>query len=180
MMDTSKIAKLTRIANRRRVASTLLEVILVLPLLLILLCAVAQFGLFQSNQQSLEVASRAGGLVAAELPLNNTGPVPQDVLDAVTQTLRASRILGATENIEDVGSVRLDHNYNGPIPAIATLESGVVTCDRADVDFPRRRMVMVSVCIEATRLTPNCLAYFGVDFSNRFVSSFALYRIEDT
>ena len=157
----------------RRRAASLLEIILGLPLLLMVLFAVAQFGLLQSNQQSLKMASRAGALVAAELNVVPGEPMPGEVLDAVNEVLRQSGLIGSSEFIELIGGVQLNHNLAGGDVLVAGMG-----CNPPAIPYPDRPYVQVTVCLEATRLAPNTLSILGINFSNRFVSMSSLHRHE--
>lgn len=167
---------LSRAKMPRRNGSSLLEIILGLPILLILLLAVVQFGLLQSNQQALHLASRQAALVAAELPLPQSGPVPTEVVDAVNVVLREHGVLGSNETILTLGGVRIDHSADAPVGS--WLESGVNPVDPPPTTYPPREFVQVTVSVEATRLAPNTLAFFGIDYSGRYASQTSLFRHE--
>ncbi len=157
----------------RRRAASLLEIILGLPVILIVLFAVAQFGLLQSNQQSLKMASRAGALAASELNILPGDPLPAEVLEAVNQVLQKTGLIGTGEQIDAVGGVQLNHNINGGDVAFAGM-----ACDPPVTTYPSRTYVQVTVCLEATRLAPNTMSILGINFSNRYVSMTSLYRHE--
>ena len=162
---------ITRVQLQRR-AATLLEVILGLPILLILLCGIVEFGLLFSNMQKLEIASRTGASVASQLNLPlappPATPVPAAVQDAITSSLEGTGITAS-----DV-KIRLEYNYDSSNPNIAgtteQLVSGLLVCPAPSVPaVPSlgRPYVRVTVCAKTTDLAPNCLAIFGLDFSNR-------------
>jgi Flp pilus assembly protein TadG len=169
----------TQSLHRRRAVVTL-ELILVLPLFLIALMAIAQFGLLLSNEQYLSEASRAGAQVASDI----TGisevdgaSVPSTVLDAVSVPL--SRIGIANY------SVRLEHNIDTSIPITnptVVLKSSVGTgptnspAPAAVALSPNRTYVRVTVCVRTTELTPNLLNTFGVNFSTRVSDETTLRR----
>lgn len=172
--------------SKRRAAS-LLEIIIGLPIVLILLLAVVQFGLLQSNQQTLKMASRAGALVAAELAIDGTETEPDaSIVDAIDEVLRHGGILDFSETIETVGDVQLnyvvyDFDNEDAIDDVIYLNAG---CDPPPVDgyvdypYPNYYYVQVTICIPATRLTPNTMACFGVDYSGRNAVMTSLYRHE--
>lgn len=166
--------------SKRRAAS-LLEIIIGLPIVLILLLAVVQFGLLQSNQQTLKMASRAGALVAAELVIDGSESEPDaSIVDAIDEVLRHGGILDFNESIDTVGDVQLNYVvYNpgmmGPIDDEISLNSG---CDPPATIYPDYYYVQVTICIPATRLAPNAMACFGVDFSGRDAIMTSLYRHE--
>lgn len=170
----------SRAFQAKRRAASLLEIILGLPLLLILLLAVVQFGMLQSNQQVLHMASRQAALVAAELAFEPTGPVPAQVVDAVNLVLRENGVLGEEESVLAWGGIRVDHSVaassEDTLPFV--LESGENPAPPPLTDYPRQPFVQVTVTIEATRLAPNTLKVFGIDFENRYVSQTSLYQHE--
>ncbi|MEW4456205.1 TadE/TadG family type IV pilus assembly protein [Bremerella sp. JC817] len=169
----------TRKMKRR--AASLLEIILGLPVLLILLFAVVQFGLLQANQQTLKMASRAGALAATELVINpsDTDP-PPEVLAAINEVLQESGLIDSGETIQGVGAVHLrylvyDNGAGMDVAGIASVGTG---CDPPTPPTLTAQFVQVTVCLPATRLTPNTMAPFGVDFSSRYVSETSLFRHE--
>src|SRR5262245_26711928 len=80
-------------AQRRKLrhkpsGAVVLEVLLALPLVLIALLAIIEFGLLWSNMQAVEMAARSGSQVATRYPvLPNGGAVPADVVTAVADEL---------------------------------------------------------------------------------------------
>ncbi len=160
----------TRNRRRRRSGGTLLEFIIVLPILLIMLAAVVEFGLWLSNTQYLEMASREGASVASRfptLPQNNGDTFPAAIRDAVDAEL-------AKRGLPQAREIRLENNSGGTV---------VVTRDKlngADPDCPEptdepasptmtagSSYVRVTVCLDTTSLTPNLLKTFGFDLDGR-------------
>ncbi|WDI40800.1 TadE/TadG family type IV pilus assembly protein [Bremerella sp. P1] len=166
--------------SKRRAAS-LLEIIIGLPIVLILLLAVVQFGLLQSNQQTLKMASRAGALVAAELVIDGTETEPDaSIVDAINEVLQKGGILSPAESITDIGEVQLnyivyDFDNEDAIDDVIYFDAG---CDPPPTTYPDYYYVQVTICIPATRLTPNVMACFGVDYSGRDAIMTSLYRHE--
>jgi hypothetical protein len=167
---------------RRRRAVVTLEVLLVLPVFLIALMAISEFGLLLSNEEYVEYASRAGAQVASELntisQINN-GPVPAAVLTAVARELEKINITNY--------SVRLEHNINfaGMTPVIGPLVelnsavgTGPTNCPDppAVALIPNRPYVRVTVCVHTDELTPNLLVTYGFDVSNRVSDETTLRR----
>ena len=169
----------TRIQKRRAVS--LLEIILGLPFVLILLFAVVQFGLLQSNQQTLKMASRAGALIAAELPINTAATTPPaQVLAAINEVLLESGLLGPGETIETVGAVHFNYRVydsvsDSEVVGTASVGSG---CNPPPQPALTYQYVQITICLPATRLAPNTTACFGVDYTDRFVSQTSLFRYE--
>lgn len=172
---------MVQLRKSKRRAASLLEIIIGLPIVLILLFAVIQFGLLQSNQQTLKMASRAGALVAAELVIDGTETEPDaTIVNAIDEVLQQGGILALGESIETAGEVQL--NY-------AVYDSGTMTvlqdeiffdarCDPPPTNYPNYYFVQVTICLPATRLAPNAMACFGVNFSERNAIMTSLFRHE--
>jgi len=165
----------------RRHGATLLEVILVLPIVLIAILAIVEFGLLFANLQQLEMATRAGALESVETSLPPSGSVPAEVLDVINNSLRTSKILGPTETIEEVGGVWIQHSYNAnpdsnsasSYTLTAGTPDGSVTTTDAD-----RPYVHITVSLPTTRLAPNVLRQLGIDLQDRVSSQSMLLRHE--
>lgn len=167
----------------RRHGATLLEVILVLPIVLIAVLAIVEFGLLLANGQQLELAARAGALESVETNLPPSGAIPPEVLDVITESLRASKLLGPSETIEDVGGVHIQHSYDSnpnsnPAP-LYTLTAGTLN-DSATITMADRPYVHITVSLPTTRLAPNVLRQLGIDLQDRVSSQSKLLRHELT
>jgi Flp pilus assembly protein TadG len=162
--------------SRGRSAAVVLEVLLSLPLLLIALLAIIEFGLLWSNMQAVEMAARSGSQVASrELNLPVSGNVPTDVRDAVAEELKRIGVVDYR--------IRIDHNVTyspsvsiGPVRKLeTTVGAGLssVPDPAAAVNLtPNRTYVRVIVYVNTvgstnpTGLAPNLMQMFGVDFTN--------------
>lgn len=176
---------MTQFRKSKRRAASLLEIIIGLPIVLILLLAVVQFGLLQSNQQTLKMASRAGALVAAELDINGSETQPDaDIIEAIDEVLRHGGILDFNESIASVGRVQLNYSVSYFDGTNTNLHMGEIfipsqgRCDPPPTIYPNYHYVQVTICLPATRLAPNAMACFGVDFSGRDAIMTSLYRHE--
>ncbi|MBI1246463.1 hypothetical protein GC197_01305 [bacterium] len=168
---------------RKRRAASLLEIILGLPVVLILLFAVVQFGLLQSNQQSLKQASRAGALIAAEFPIDfNAGTPPTQVVTAITEVLQEGGLLGSGETVQSVGAVHLNYRIYDSVNDTEVVKSVSIGsgCQAPAQPGLAYDYVQITICLPATRLAPNTTACFGVDYTGRFVSQTSLFRYEKT
>ena len=157
----------------------LLEMILALPLLIIVVMAIVEFGLLFSNAQVVAMASRAGTQVASELTtIPSSGAVPVAVETAVARELARIRVTRYR--------IRLEHNINFTPPPL-TMTPVVLTTTSAGGPTggptpsaitltPDRRYVRVTVYVWTTDLTPNLLSTFCVDLSNRVSSQTTLRR----
>ena len=155
--------------KRRRGGAVTLELILVLPVWLIGLLAVIEFGALQGNQQQVALASRVGAEEAAQTPNLNlfSASVPANVTAAITHQL-------ASSGISWCGLI-LEHNVGGA----TTLTSGSCDCTPPATALPAYgRYVRVSVCVPLTDLVPNLLGSFGLDLSHCKVQQSTTYRYE--
>ena len=157
----------------------MLELILALPLLIIVVMAIVEFGLLFSNEQVVAMASRAGTQVASELTtIPSAGAVPVTVETAVARELAR---IGVTRY-----RIRLEHNADFTPPpltmtavVLTTTSAGGPTGGAAPSAItltPDRRYVRVTVYVWTTDLTPNLLSTFCVDLSNRVSSQTTLRR----
>jgi hypothetical protein len=158
----------------RRGAVTL-ELIIMLPVWLIAMGAIVQFGLLIGLRQQVALASRVGAEEAsrtASLSLTDNDPVPDNVVDVVEQQLLSSGIKQC--------AIMLEHNLDD---AAITLRSGTPDCPTIGTsdDWPppgNYYYVRVTVCVPATELTPNLLKFFGFDISQHVIRNATTFRHE--
>ena len=169
---------------KRRRASVLLELIVALPILVIIVVATVQFGLYFQNMQQVALASRVGARVAAEnasLPNGAANvsdpavPVPSTIDAAIRRQLSNSGI--------EPCAIILEHNVNAqPAPEPndpptfpeqtlrtefdndANSMDDCPDCDEPSSAIPART-VRVTVCVKMDELMPNCLKMLGFDIS---------------
>lgn len=158
--------------RRRRSAAVVLETILALPVFVIMLMGIVEFGVLVENLQHVEAASRAGVLVASRTAAAtlNLAALPADVLAAVNDELdqmRAgvvARQVRLETNVDNAGNVGATISRTGgqtaaPDPYVA------VDAPAA----PAAAYVRVTVFVDVPDVTPNVLAAFGLDFTNEVV-----------
>lgn len=145
----------------RRSGVFLAELLLTMPVFMIFLLAVIQFGIFFGNSQVLALASRVGAEAASEITLN-TG-VPGAVEDAVMKHLTSAGIPGYCK-------IRLEHNVSGTPQAYSLPAVGACDCEPNNVlapaDRPPNVYVRVTVCVSVGNMMPNLLTLFGLDLSS--------------
>jgi hypothetical protein len=159
--------------NRKGFVASL-ELLLVLPIMLLILLAVIQFGLFLSGLQQLYMASRVGGLEAARTAdLASFNTVPPNVMEIIQKQLDTAGI--------ELEQVRLEHNLNGGSTVL------VAPGDTDDCGPPRevgpnppREYVRVTVCVKLTEVMPNGLAALGFGLAdNQVAKTSVLYRYDE-
>ncbi len=135
-----------------------MELLLNLPIWLLLVLAVVQFGQRSAAVQQVAMASRVGAEEAARTaPLSSDDAVPGNVLAAVERHL-ASCGLGCSKVI-------LEHNVGGR-PAL--LIAGGGPGDPPSTPLPVfGNYVRVTVCVPPTGTIPNLLGKVGLDLGPR-------------
>lgn len=155
-----RLTTIRRPYARNRRGALILELVVVLPILLIVLLAVVQFGLYFQNMQQVSLAARVGAETAsqtANLPSENGMPVPLSIRRAVEQQLASSGIRCA--------AVRVEHNSGGQPVVLRwpVVDSGfnLTTLDAP----PPGRYVRVTVLVPTNELMPNSLEILGLNLA---------------
>lgn len=177
-------ARRGELPRRNRGGSVTLEFLLVLPILLTVLLAVVEFGMFFSNMQQVALACRVGAEAASQTDLSGTNDgdaVPGNILQAVNAQLESSGITPCV--------VFLQHNVPSP-GTTETLESVITagcTCTAPSTQLPLqaptppnygRVSVRLTICVPMTELAPNCLSLFGFNLANRCANCSTTFRYE--
>lgn len=147
-----------------------MELILSLPLLVIFLGAVVEFGLILANMKQVKLASRTGAKVAAEttgLNTANTATTAATLRNVVDRQLETAGF-GANAS----AGVRLQHTVSGG----GSAASG--TCAEQTVPAIPTTSVRVVVCVELSTLTPDFLSSFGFSLAGRRVELSTTYSYE--
>lgn len=177
----TKYQQLCRKAVRRhqrpheRDGSVTLEFLLVLPVLLIVLLAAVEFGMFFANMQQVALACRVGAEAASQTGgLPSSGHVPTNITDAISHQLESSGIT--------YGAVILEHNVNGATETLTTPDPLTSPCDPPAAPLPPapygRLSVRITICVPMTELAPNCLALCGFDLTGRCAKCSTTFRYE--
>jgi Flp pilus assembly protein TadG len=158
--------------STRRAAVTL-EFIVALPVLLIVLLAVVEFGMFFSGIQQVNLASRVGAEAASQstsLPYALT-TVPPDVADPINQQLANAGISPC--------KIILEHNKSS-LQTLTTPYGAGCDCDPPATSLPviAASSVRVTVCVPMSELAPNCLTMFGFDLAIRYAQCSTTFRYE--
>jgi Flp pilus assembly protein TadG len=138
-----------------RKAAVAIELLLSLPIWLIGLLAVVEFGNLFSNLQHVALASRVGAKVAARTsPLPASGCISGSILSAIDDHLAAANITPS--------EVILEHNVGGTYVRLVQGASSFAGPSQQTLPTVGS-YVRVTVCAPATQLTPNILRSFGFD-----------------
>jgi Flp pilus assembly protein TadG len=149
------------IRRTARRGAVILELIVAIPILVIALLVVVQFGLIMANLKQVALASREGAKIAAEtagLSTATTAAAAVAIRSAVDARLESAGFGSAASQ-----GVTLRHNVGGG--GVAT--DG--TCSDPTTPTLPAGSVRVTICVELTKLTPNLLQTFGFDISSDVV-----------
>lgn len=148
-----------------------LELILNLPIWIIFLLALIQFGQLLSNAQQVALASRVGAEEASETAattITTAVTVPGNIVEAIEHQLESAGIVdsgGASQC-----RVILEHNLSG---SDQQLDSAGATCSCSPPTTPPlpagTDYVRVTVCVPFSLVAPNLLNSLGLDFSGKVV-----------
>lgn len=150
----------------RRAAVTL-ELILTLPILVIVILAIVEFGVLMANLQAVNMASRDGGRFAAR-SIALTPGTAADIRTAVDNRLRSAGLGPSASN-----GITLQHNVGGPTQ---NLINGSCTIP-ASPPLPSNS-VRVRVCVPYERLAPNLLQTFGITLVGKNAEADATFDYE--
>ncbi len=164
--------------RKQRRAAAILELILVLPILVMLVLAVVQFGIFFTKMQQVALAGRTGVEAASQavgLSTVDGDPVPTDVINAVSQQLESSGI--------DYCRIRLEHNVGGTQVELVSPTSNACDCEpdtNIGSTLPPGEYVRLTVGVPLLELMPNCMRGLGFDATSRIMTSTTIFRYELT
>lgn len=129
-----------------------LELILVLPVMVIALLAIVQFGQYFANLQELSFATRVGAQEAAQttgLPAVDGGPIPANIVSAIDYQLHA---FGINHRM-----IVLEHNASG-LPVSLTEPPGSSAPPKL-VTPPPGKYVRVIVIVPKAETMPELLKF---------------------
>jgi uncharacterized membrane protein len=138
------------------------ELVVVVPLILMLLLGVIEYGFVYINQRHLAMAARTGAKVAAEQAIFDINAIKDEV---DRHLLSAGFASGSTE-------VVLQHNVGSPMTIVVSSLGAPVGPYPTGPALPDATLlpegcVRVSVVVPFTLLTPDLLAAFGLSLSTQ-------------
>ena len=150
-----QFSRLSR-APHQKSGVTILEVILVTPVIVTMLFAVVEFGLLYANLQYLPLASRVGAKVAAEQPGGIAATITQDTLTKVTSAVET-----VLSNVGITDCKVVIENSNGG--EVKSPPVGGCECMTPPAAPPSSTVdgVRVTVCVELAELTLDLLSSVG-------------------
>lgn len=170
-------------AQRVRTGVVVLEAIVALPILVICLLGLIQFGILCRVDQQVAVASRMGAKLAAEVSRRNSENPnlgnyndPNALPSPPSGESLKERIDRFFENngLTDSCSVILEHNVAGvanPSQQNPLSPAANCTCEAPVHPLPTgTEYVRVTVCLGASGNVPNVLRLFGLDLSSATIT----------
>lgn len=172
MPDRSPSPRLRRVVASRR-GLYVWELVVVVPLVLMVLLGVVEYGFVYINQRHLAMAARTGAKIAAEQATFDI-VVIKDEVDR--HLLSAGFASGATEVI-------LQHNVGSMTPVvISSLGTPVgaypTTPALPDATLLPEGCVRVTVIVPMTLLTPDLLSAFGFSLSTQATQQTTTFAYE--
>ena len=142
----------------QRRATVVLEFVVVLPIMVIVLVGIVQFGVFYANMQQVALAARVGAEEASQtggLPVIDGGHVPGNVLLAISQQLETAGITYCR--------VRLEHNVGGDqVELFSPSEDacGGGPDEKLPAGGPPREYVRLTVTVRLGEVMPDTIGCF--------------------
>ena len=160
---------MTSTGQRRRPGIITIELLLNLPIWIILVLAIVQFGQLSSSVQHVALASRVGAKVAAQtVALPAQGQVPELVLDAIQRQLAGSGLA--------CSQVILEHNLsNAPVTLVSGTGGGIPPATPLPVIGT---YIRVTIFVPVTAIIPNVLGKMGVDLWSQGVAQSTTFRYQ--
>jgi hypothetical protein len=158
----------------RRSAVITVELLMMLPILLIFLAAITQFGLIFSTIENTEFASRYGARLAAEQ--TSPGHIAQLVNSG--QLRRAiNRHLSAAGFRRGVCRLEVELGGLGRLSDVP--DTNDCPCRRRELPLPSiGTPVRVTICVPLQGNVPDLLSSFGFSLNNRVVQQTTTMRVE--
>lgn len=171
-----------RLRAKRRAVITL-ELILALPIMIIFLFAVVEFGLILASAQQVSYASRFGAKLASEEPRSSIGGLGDFNTASGGSRLRTEidRFLDTAGFATGACRVTLQHNVSGIDNPLQTDPDDGCDCAMPMDNLPTmREYVRVTVCVPFQGNIPDLLCGFGVSMEDCHLESTTTFRYENS
>lgn len=162
--DKMKIDQLKNNKRQPRGVVTI-ELILTLPILLISVLAMVEFGVLLSQMKQVELASREGARLAAQQSITDLPSSVGDVANRVERVLQTGDISGycrviLQHNVASAGNpIQMTGPCDCPTPTTPDMPSGT-----------NLAAVRVTVCVEMDQLAPDLLSTLGFSLADKRIS----------
>ncbi|MDA0835722.1 MAG: TadE/TadG family type IV pilus assembly protein [Planctomycetota bacterium] len=165
---------------RARSAVIVFELIVTLPLLLVVLIAVIEFGIIMAGFKQVAIAARTGASVASNTAGLDTGtPLSTQTAAQAARTAIDRQLETAGFGTNASSGLTLRHNVSDGVgidPPEASHTEG--TCsDPTAISLPARA-VRVTLCVEMSTLAPDMLSSFGFSLNGRTIEESITYPYE--
>lgn len=177
------VRKQSDLSTRRR-GLIIVELVISLPIIVIFLAAVIEFGLIIVGLQQVSLASRMGAKVAAEdfdLSIGGNSPVVVARVQTAVDRVLATGGIGDSSGSGNSCTVQLRHNVPPDPPDQVYTAGGSCPCTPPTTNIPPTAppyYVRVTVCVELSKLSPNFLRTFGFDIANKYAEHTTTYPYE--
>jgi len=189
MASYSPFGSTPRRSSQRRAAVIMLELILALPVILIFLLAIVEFGLILALSKHVSYASRFAATIAADearASANGVGDVNlpaggSDLLTAVNQYLATAGITGGACQVilqHNVAGIANTLQVDGP-GGCSRCTAPTSTLPSAACTTVALESVRVTVCVPLKDNVPNLLCTFGFSNEDCVMRETTTYRFKD-
>lgn len=151
----------------KRRGAVVFEALLWLPVFLIALSAVIEFGMVLNGLHAVKLAARAGAKHAAELSTTDivSGSAVTSVRNVADRVLSSAGYDSCQVRLEYTGGCLAPSNGN-------TFDGNCPKCSQPAQSLPNAAlvpggMVRVTVCVDVSEMTPDLLAWVGASISSR-------------
>lgn len=190
-LPTAPDRNVGRRRSSRRSAVVILELILTMPVIIIFLLAIVEFGLILALSKNVSYASRFAAKIASEqarTDVNGLGEVNlalggSDLLTAVNQYLSTAGITGGACQVileHDVAGVSNPIQIDGPggCPTCTAPVTALPTANSPPCNITLES-VRVTVCVPLTGNVPDLLCTFGFSTEDCVMRETTTYRFTD-
>ena len=159
--------------RRSRVGIYVWELLVVVPVVLLILLGLIEYGLVYVNLRHLAMASRTGAKIAAE----------QSSFDIVAIQTEVDRHLLSSGFVSGSNEVILQHNVGSPSTTVISSASSSTATYPTTPALPDSSVipagcVRVTVIVPLGVLTPDLLAMFGFSVQNRSAQQTTTFAYE--
>lgn len=161
----TKNRSMGKVAQRKRSAVIMLELILVLPILLFLLSAIVQIGMMLSNLKYVQLAAFEGAKLASVMDRDELSDATPAIKERVDQILQSA---GLGE------SCKIIFRQNVPRVSPGKQTLGDCDCNTSDTNrLPREPngAVRVIVCVRLSQVSPDMLSFWGFSPDGKLVQT---------
>lgn len=153
------------------------ELLLMLPILLIFLAAVVEFGLILSMVQSVEAANRYGAKLVSE---RSSGAAAVNFANSGNLRAAINRQLRVAGMQRGVCRLRVEHNGpTNPTNGGDAPSRGACDCVPPGTTLPvPTTAIRLTICVPLKGNVPDLLGTFGFSLNGRVIQQSSVFRLE--